>query len=436
MSVTVSRRPAPAVACPAGPQPERACEVTLERKPEMTGRARRFLRRTATEWSVGEGAAQAAELVVSELFTNAVRHTNADRIRLRLRRHHALLYVEVFDREPHRRLEAMCPESDAEDGRGLLIVESLCLRWGRRPDRDGSLTWACLSAPDGELALHERVPDPEQLQKAGSLPRPVASTPAHFASRSFEGDLVPPSPPQDAPTLYESWEALADGLHVQRLALHLPQLHDQLSAIAGAASAAGGMTADALTARPAELHDAQAEALVDGAGLSGWVRLPAEHGTPHSEASPLTGAAEHIESLLLDGMPADALRAAVRAVSAASAWWVGAFAAIRHLGVHHARLTLIDDTVSPDALREAVRVVALGTAQRILAHRLRHDSTDEAVRVAYCRAVTEGIVTEPALPALLEELGELRLVDLVATSIPWRGRFTKYAGGTGAGQVE
>lgn len=247
---------------------------------------------------------------------------------------------------------------------------------------------------------------------------------------------MPPSPAHDAPTLYESWEALADGLHVQRLALHLPQLRDQLSTTGTAASAPGGMPPGALTARPAELHDPQARTLVDSAGLSGWVHLPAEHGTPAAGGSPLTDAAEAIESSLLERMPDDAVRAAVRAVGAAAAWWVGAFAAIRHLGVHHARLTPVDDTVSPDTLREAVHVVALGTAQRILAHRLRQDSTDEAVRLAYCRAVTESIVTEPALPALLEELGELRLVDLVATSIPWRGRFTKYAAGTGAGQVE
>lgn len=151
MSVIVSRAPAPAGAWAAGSQPVMACEVTLARKPEMTGRARRFLRRTVINWSVDEDAAQAAELVASELFTNAVRHTTADRIRLRLRRHHALLYVEVFDRDPHGRLQAGCPEPDAEDGRGLMIVESLCVRWGRRPDRDGSLTWACLSAPNGGL---------------------------------------------------------------------------------------------------------------------------------------------------------------------------------------------------------------------------------------------------------------------------------------------
>ncbi|MEU9059112.1 hypothetical protein AB0D13_09605 [Streptomyces sp. NPDC048430] len=249
---------------------------------------------------------------------------------------------------------------------------------------------------------------------------------------------MPASPPHPAPTLYESWEALADGLHVQRLALHLPQLRNQTTAINAGASAVAEMTSGALAARPAALSDSQATALVEAADLSAWVNLPTEHGTPVATTSPLASTAEQVEALLLDGVSDETLRAAVRAVSAASAWWVGAFAAIRHLGVHHARLTPIevDDRVSLDTLRAAVRVVALGTAQRILVHHLRHGSTDEAVQLAYCRAVTEGIVTEPGLPALLEELGELRLVDLVCTSIPWRGRFMKYAGGTGAGQVE
>lgn len=138
---------------------------------------------------------------------------------------------------------------------------------------------------------------------------------------------MPPSPPRDAPTLYQSWEALADGLHVQRLALHLPQLRDQLSSTAATAGAAAGMTAGALTVRPAERHDVQAQALIDGAGLNGWVRLPVEHGIDGNGVSPLADAAEGIESLLLDGTTDDALRAAVRAVGAASAWWVGVFAA-------------------------------------------------------------------------------------------------------------
>ncbi|MGQ4453197.1 hypothetical protein [[Kitasatospora] papulosa] len=42
------------------------------------------------------------------------------------------------------------------------------------------------------------------------------------------------------------------------------------------AGTAGGMTAGALTARPAGLYVAQAQGLVDDADLIGWVCLPAE----------------------------------------------------------------------------------------------------------------------------------------------------------------
>ncbi|NEC65904.1 hypothetical protein G3I41_14840 [Streptomyces sp. SID9727] len=139
---------------------------------------------------------------------------------------------------------------------------------------------------------------------------------------------------------------------------------------------------------------------------------------------------------LLEGVTDPAVRAAVAAVCAASAWWVGAFAVIRHLGVHHTTLQPVDSEIALETLQSATSIVALGTAQRILAEQLRTAAADEAVRMAYCRAITESIVIESRLPELLEELGELRLVDLVSTSIPWRGRFTKYAGGTGAGQVE
>ncbi|MEW1868636.1 hypothetical protein AB0420_10800 [Streptomyces caelestis] len=350
-----------------------------------------------------------------------------------VRRQHALLHVEVFDPQPHGELVAARPGPDAEDDRGLEIVEALCLRWGRRPDADrgGSVTWACLPVPGAELAQHDRGADPEQSCEAGNLPRPVATMPVHPAPVPFEGDLVPPSL-TSPPTLYESWEVLADGLHVQRLALHLPQLHEQLTV----QTAGTGITVAAVVARPAEAPTAQTLALIDAAGLSAWVDLPAEHGRSDAAVSPLASAAEDVHALLLPGVTDDALRGAVRVVAAASAWWVGAFAAIRHLGVHHSSLTPVKDTVGSDTLHEAVRVVALGTAQRVLAQQLRHDASEEAVRLAYCRAVTEGIVIEPTLPALLEKLGELRLVDLVTTSIPWRGRFAKYAGGTGAGEVE
>nr|WP_215206535.1 hypothetical protein [Streptomyces sp. CHD11] len=242
------------------------------------------------------------------------------------------------------------------------------------------------------------------------------------------------SPP--GPNLSASWETLADGLQVQRLALHLPQLCEQLLAPPSSIALFAQTPPSALTARPAPLADASAEAVIDQTGLQYWLHMPAEYGTTDAGTNPLAASADQVAATLLGGVSDRAVRGAVAGVCTASAWWTGAFAVIRHLGVHHTSLQPVDTAITLKTLQSATSIVALGTAQRILAEQLRTASADEAVRMAYCRAVTESIVVESRLPGLLDELGELRLVDLVSTSIPWRGRFTKYAGGTGAGQVE
>ncbi|MFG3153940.1 hypothetical protein ACGF7W_18090 [Streptomyces sp. NPDC048219] len=239
-----------------------------------------------------------------------------------------------------------------------------------------------------------------------------------------------------SPNLYGSWEALADGLQVQRLALHLPQLREQLLTPPPSVTLLAQAPPSMLTTRPAALAEPAAEAVVAQAGLQHWLRLPAAYGTADAGTNPLAASADQVADTLLEGVTDPAVRAAVAAVCAAAAWWVGAFAVIRHLGVHHSSLQPVDSEIALETLQSATSIVALGTAQRILAEQLRTAAADEAVRMAYCRAITESIVIESRLPELLEELGELRLVDLVSTSIPWRGRFTKYAGGTGAGQVE
>ncbi|MER6526627.1 hypothetical protein [Streptomyces sp. NPDC001508] len=242
------------------------------------------------------------------------------------------------------------------------------------------------------------------------------------------------SPP--GPNLYASWEALADGLQVQRLALHLPQLREQLLRPPSSIALFTQTRPSVLIVRPVTLVEPAAEAVIDQAGLAHWLRMPAEYGTADAGTNPLSASADQVAVTLLDGVTHPVVRAAVAAVCSASAWWAGAFAVIRHLGVHHTSLQPVDTAITLETLQRATSVVAFGTAQRILAAQLRTTPADEAVRMAYCHALTESIVIEGRLPDLLEQLGELRLVDLVSTSIPWRGRFTKYAGGTGAGQVE
>jgi hypothetical protein len=238
-----------------------------------------------------------------------------------------------------------------------------------------------------------------------------------------------------APTLYACWETLADGLHVQRLALHLPQIREQLHG-SPARTPSTQVAPEILLAAPSALTDLPARRLIADAGLEHWLRIPAEHATAADGPNPLRQAADQAVDSLLGDVPDSAVRAAVTAVGAASAWWVGAFAVIRHLGVHHETLQPVTDLAQVETLTEATRIAALGVMQRVLIADLRTGHADDSVRRAYCRAVTDSVIAETQLPGLIGRLGELRLADLVATSIPWRGRFTKYAGGTGAGQVE
>ncbi|WP_328393425.1 ATP-binding protein [Streptomyces sp. NBC_00390] len=86
----------------------------------------------------------AAELVVSELVTNAVRY-GAPPVRLHLIKTHTLT-CEVHDTgtaAPHLRHARTADER----GRGLFIINQLAAQWGTRYTRDGKIIWAELSPP-------------------------------------------------------------------------------------------------------------------------------------------------------------------------------------------------------------------------------------------------------------------------------------------------
>lgn len=114
-------------------------------------RARRFARETLRDWNL-EAISLEAELVTTELVTNAVLH-GAPPVDLELEHSGAVLKVEVSDGSSLPPVRGRM-RPDAMTGRGLELVASVATHWGVRPAADlhkGKVVWAELSttsAPD------------------------------------------------------------------------------------------------------------------------------------------------------------------------------------------------------------------------------------------------------------------------------------------------
>lgn len=154
--------PADAVRQAAGVAPETAGAVPAERGPALTkrlargdlaavARVRAELREMLRHWG-GPGRADLAELLTSELVTNALVHTDRGaRITAALgdgpgARVTGRLRVEVRDfvsRHPTLRDR---PAEDSTSGRGLLLVHTLADAWGVRAHGVGKVLWFELEA--------------------------------------------------------------------------------------------------------------------------------------------------------------------------------------------------------------------------------------------------------------------------------------------------
>jgi anti-sigma regulatory factor (Ser/Thr protein kinase) len=102
-------------------------------------------------WGAAQGVVDNAELVLSELVTNALRVPSDRQVGVRIARSLAdgLLRLEVSDAGSGRP-QVQAPQADEIGGRGLLLVETLAHRWGvdERAGGIGTTVWAELKAPD------------------------------------------------------------------------------------------------------------------------------------------------------------------------------------------------------------------------------------------------------------------------------------------------
>ncbi|MDH6138361.1 anti-sigma regulatory factor (Ser/Thr protein kinase) [Kitasatospora sp. GP30] len=127
------------------------------RAPRSVGRARHAFRADADAWGIPEDTADTAELLLSELLTNACRYAKYPPGRdisatWTLTPTAGLLRIEVSD--ANRRLpKPRQATADDEAGRGLELLTALATTWGTdvRPFGIGKTVWVELKLPT-ELA--------------------------------------------------------------------------------------------------------------------------------------------------------------------------------------------------------------------------------------------------------------------------------------------
>ncbi|MFI2510387.1 SpoIIE family protein phosphatase [Streptomyces sp. NPDC018972] len=113
---------------------------TVWRVPQAVGHARRFTRRTLRSWGVTADV-DAALLVVSELVTNALVHTEGP-VRLDISLVNDRLRLAVADSSPRTPVKPTSISWEATGGRGILLVEAVSAAWGTLPVSGGKQVWA------------------------------------------------------------------------------------------------------------------------------------------------------------------------------------------------------------------------------------------------------------------------------------------------------
>jgi serine phosphatase RsbU (regulator of sigma subunit)/anti-sigma regulatory factor (Ser/Thr protein kinase) len=172
--------------------------ATYDPEPAAVAAARRFVRETLKTWELpgGDELAADAELLTSELVTNAVIHAGTP-VQVTCRAANSEVEVSVLDKQPARTITG-CPDragpADQVMGRGLLLAAALSSMWGVTHGPAAKAVWF-------------------RLRPAGAAPAdPAACTAAAIAERDGPGQdrSVPLAGPSgiDADLLLLSYQEL------------------------------------------------------------------------------------------------------------------------------------------------------------------------------------------------------------------------------------
>ena len=120
--------------------------LELAAYPTAPACARGHARSVALEWGLA-GLADAAELLASELVTNAYRASRrlsngaVPVVWLRLASDRTSLVIHVWDANPEMPARQE-PGPGDESGRGLMIIDAVSARWGACQTHNGKIVWA------------------------------------------------------------------------------------------------------------------------------------------------------------------------------------------------------------------------------------------------------------------------------------------------------
>jgi anti-sigma regulatory factor (Ser/Thr protein kinase) len=130
------------------------------RLPDAVMHARRFTARTLRRWKAEE-AADAVLLVVSELVTNALVHTQGP-VRVDLTLRGDRVRVSVNDSSPRAPAKPVIVDWESTGGRGLLLVEAMSETFGSMPVAGGKRVWSEIAVPRRASASEGSEPPPER----------------------------------------------------------------------------------------------------------------------------------------------------------------------------------------------------------------------------------------------------------------------------------
>ncbi|MFJ6621689.1 ATP-binding protein [Kitasatospora sp. NPDC091335] len=129
----------------------------LDSRTESTPLARYLLRAYLAGLPSGDRYRDTAELLLTELFANAVQHSDAPddcHIEIHMSLADSRLRLEVHDADTNHPV-LRTPTPADEHGRGLFLVDELAERWGcaHRPGGIGKFIWALIApVPASTLA--------------------------------------------------------------------------------------------------------------------------------------------------------------------------------------------------------------------------------------------------------------------------------------------